>query len=371
MGHDVIEASHGGAYTKPGIDISGAANTAVNGLKPVHPPSDVGLNDPLDGHRSLSVGWSGWRLRLLIVCILVGCLGQFTLIRKMALTPHLVATWQATQLGQIELSGSTDPALWPYIGMVLIGMKSAGTPYFSVDAQALLRSSRWLIADGERAEYRSMHKNLADAQAHESVTLSFAGGNEVEARVDVRGLIRLPLMFWLLSVFGFGLYLVSAMVLLARPTARHLLYALMAWSQAGNLVFIAVESTLELGLAEPFARLDMPLRMAFDLVTAAAMVNAVCLHPRRLPRANWIGIVGWGTAFALIVLFAVDQLTHAWWWTQSGVALLGLAAIGLLSWSYQIEPHPFALVLRRFGVVTISTWTLLTLTLAAADRLPS
>ena len=371
MGQDVIQASRGGLYTAPGTDSPSPGRAANNGSRAADPASDTGLNDPLDGHRSLSIAWSGWRLRVLIVCVLLGCLGQFALIRQIALTPHMHATWQAAPMGQIKLTGSSNPALWPHFGKALTGMKSEGTPYFSVDAQALLRSSRWLIANDERAEYQSMHKKLAAAQAHESVTLSFAGGSEVQVWLEPRGLIRLPLMFWLLCAFGFGLYLVSAMVLLARPTARNLLYGLMAWSQAGNMMFIAVESTLELGLAEPFARLDMPLRMAFDLITAAAMVNAACLHPRRLPCAKWIGAVGWVTAFALIALFAKGQLEHAWWSTQTGVAVLGLAAIGLLSWSYQIEPHPFALVLRRFGVVTISTWTLLTLTLAAADRLPS
>ena len=375
MGHDGIEATSGGVYTTPGTDPPAPEHVATNAFGAVDSTSDTGLNaglnDLLDGHRSLSISWSGWRLRLLIVCVVLGCLGQFALSRKMALSPHMLATWQATQLGQIELTGSSDPALWPYVGMTLTGMKSEHTPYFSVDAQALLRSARWLIADNARVEYVSMHKNLAAVQAHESVTLNFAGGKEVQVWLEARGLIRLPLTFWLLSAFGFGLYLVSTTVLLARPTSRNLMYVLMAWSQAGNLVFMAIESTLELGLAKPFARLDMPLRMAFDLITAAAMVNAVCLHPRRLPGALWICIAGWGTAFALIALFAADQLEHAWWWTQTGVALLGLAAIGLLTRSYQIEPHPFALVLRRFGVVTISTWTLLTLTLAAADRLPN
>lgn len=371
MGQDGIEASQGGSYNTSGTDSRVPVRPAFIEPGAADATSDSDLNDPLNGQMSLWIGWVGWRLRLLIACALLGCLGEFALVREMASTPHLDATWRAAHSGQVELSGSSNPALSPHFGKTLTGMKSEGRPYFPVDAQALLRSARWLIGDEERIDYRSMHRNLAVAQAHESVTLRFEGGSTVQVRPEPRGLTRLPLMFWLLSVFGFSLYLVSAMVLLANPTVRNLLYALMAWSQAGNLVFIAVESTLELGLAEPFARLDMPLRMAFDLVTAAAMVNAVCLHPRRLPAAIWVGGAGWATALTLIALFAAGQLEQAWWWTQSGVVVLGLGAIGLLSWSYQIEPHPFALVLRRFGVVTVSTWTLLTLTLAAADRLPS
>jgi signal transduction histidine kinase len=106
------------------------------------------------------------------------------------------------------------------------------------------------------------------------------------------------------------------------------------------------------------------------LFTAAAMVNAACLHPRRLPGSGWIALAGWVAAFLLVIAFAAGWLPDVWWWTQTAVTILGLVAIGLLSWSYQIEPHPFAIVLRRFGIVTVSTWALLSAALATADRTP-
>ena len=43
--------------------------------------------------------------------------------------------------------------------------------------------------------------------------------------------------------------------------------------------------------------------------------------------------------------------------------------VALMSWSYQIEPHPFATVLRRVGIVTLATWVLLTASLAAASAI--
>jgi signal transduction histidine kinase len=64
------------------------------------------------------------------------------------------------------------------------------------------------------------------------------------------------------------------------------------------------------------------------------------------------------------------SLTDAWWWTQASVSVMGLMMMGLLSWSYRIEPHPFAIVLRRFAVVAVSTWILLTVALAAASQTP-
>ena len=58
-------------------------------------------------------------------------------------------------------------------------------------------------------------------------------------------------MFWLLCGLALLLYLVAMVVLLAKPNGRNLLYALMSLCQAGNLVFIAIESTLDLRPAGP------------------------------------------------------------------------------------------------------------------------
>jgi signal transduction histidine kinase len=330
---------------------------------------DSGLSDT-DNQPAPPAHWTGWRLRLLVVFAVLGCLGLFGLIRALTLAPQIDANWRVDSQGRIQLADSADPALRPYIGRTLKGVLDGDAMVVPSDALALLRSPRWVIDDAERARQQGMHTQLSQALAQPEVKLFFDDGSNATLRPSPRGLMGLPAMFWLLSVFGLGLYTVALVVLLAHPTGRNMAYAVMALCQSGNLLLIAVEATLEFGLPAPFARFDMPVRAAFDLFTAAAMVNAACLHPRRLPGSGWIALAGWAVALALVGAFAAGMLDHVWWWTQGAVTGLGLLAIGLLSWSYQIEPHPFAIVLRRFGIVSVATWALLTVALAAADRLP-
>jgi signal transduction histidine kinase len=318
----------------------------------------------------MTARWIGWRLRLLVLCSLIGCVGLLVLIRAVSIAPHIDAAWRADAQGRIELAATADPNLRAHTGQVLTGVIGGDSTVVLADALELQRSPRWVIDDGDRERQQSLHEQLSATLSQDRVKLFFGDGSKAEVQPTARGLTGLPILFWLLSLFGLSLYMVAMVILLAHPTGRNLVYSVMALCQAGNLLFIAVESTLEFGLPAPFVRWDMPLRMAFDLFTAAAMVNAACLHPRRLPGSAWIALSAWTVAVALIAIFTANALPHAWWWTQCTVIVLGLLAIGLLSWSYQIEPHPFALVLRRFGIVTASTWTLLTVALAAADRLP-
>src|SRR5438105_3860638 len=331
--------------------------------------SGILLDRSLDRDLRLS-RWMGWRLRLLVVTALAGCVGLFFLARWLGDPPHIDASWRTNPLGQLELVSSSDPQLQPHVGRALIGIVGGEVSVAVPDALALQRSSRWLISDADRERHRALHEQIAGALAQQNVKLFFSDGDMVQLKLQRRGFAGLGGMFWLLSAFALVLYLVAMVVLLAKPTGRNLLYAVMALCQTGNLAFIAVESTLELALPPPFPAIDMPLRMAFDLVTAAAMINATCLHPRRLPGAGWIALTAWTSSAALALLIAQGALAEPWWWTQGTVSVMGALAIGLLTWSYRIEPHPFAMVLRRFGIVTIGTWVLLTLALAAASRVP-
>jgi signal transduction histidine kinase len=331
---------------------------------------DSALNERLPERAWQSSRWIGWRLRLLVVLTLLGCVGVFALTSVVAAMRHVDAMWRVNAQGQIELADSTEPALKAHRGHVLVGISGADDPAVSpVDALALKRSARWIIDDAMRQHQRALHAGLAAAFAQPFVKFHFADGVVVSVEPQPHSLVGLPLVYWFLLGVALALYVLAVIVLLSRPSARNLAYLVMAWCQAGNLVFIAVESTLELGLPDQFLALDMPVRMAFDLITAAAMVNAVCLHPRRLPGSGWIALGAWLAALTPVGLLLAQRLAHAWWWAQGSVIALGLVAIALLSWSYQLERHPYAIVLRRFGIVTVSTWSLLTVALAVSNNL--
>lgn len=336
-------------------------------------PADTVIESSFGERLALADGmsrWMGWRLRLLVVFALCGCLGLFLLARHMASLPHVDASWRATADNRIELVRASDPVLEPLVGQVLLAVQADGRSVELRDALTLQRSARWVVGDEARREHRRLHEELDALLTQPAVQFVFAGGRSAYVQTVPRGFTGLPAMYWVLSALALAVYLVAMVVLMAKPNGRNLLYAVIALSQAANLVFIAIESTADLALPHVLARLDLPMRIALDLACAAAIVHAAAVHPRRLPAAPWIAVAAWSLAAALAVLVGTDRLPLGWWWVQAAVVAYGLVMVMLLSWSYRIEPHPFATVLRRFGIVTLVTWVLLTASLAAAITLP-
>jgi signal transduction histidine kinase len=331
---------------------------------------DASTLEHMLGQRLQPARWMGWRLRLLLAAALAGCLGLFLLIRTLADIPHVDAVWRATTQGQLELVASHDPRLQALEGRPLLGVAGDDGSVLVVDALALQRSPRWLVSDAQRARHAQLQDQLAHLFAQHEVTLFFHDGATLKLKPQPRGIGELGTLFWLLSGLALLLYLIAWVVVLARPTMRNLVYALMALAQAGNVLFIAVESAPGLGMPAGFAQADLFARMSFDLLTGAALVHATIVHPRRLPGWRLLGPAAWLSAVAIIALAVTGRLPQLWWVTQAVTIGYGLAAIVLLSWSYRIEPNPFAIVLRRFGVVGLGTLVLLTIAVAVADQQP-
>ncbi len=317
--------------------------------------------------------WMGWRLRILVVAALVGCLGVLLLARWMSGTPQIPAEWVTTPTGQLQLAGSADPRLHPHVGKVLAGVGSPRQSSVLPDVLAVTPSARWIIDDEDRLQQQGMHAQLDRLLHQQTVRLTFADGRTADVHPVSRGIASLGALFWLLTGLGLVVYMVGMIVVLASPSMRTLLYTAMCCSQAGNLIFLAVESTVALGLPEPLSRLDFPCRVAFDLITCAAVVHAAALHPRKVPGFAAIAWAAWASMMALGLPTIMGVLTEAWWWTQASVAVMGMVTVALLAWSYRLLRHPFAIVMRRFGLMAVSTWILLTLAvaIASADRVPS
>ncbi len=327
------------------------------------------------GERPLARGdamsrWMGWRLRLLVLSALLGCLGLFLLAREMASLPRVDAQWRATADNRIELVRASDPVLEPMAGLVLVAVQADGRSVELTDALTLQRSARWVVDDEARHRHHVIHEQLDALMAQPAVQFVFAGGRSAYVQTAPRGFGGLPAVYWLLCAAALAVYLVGMVVLMAKPNGRNLLYTVIALCQAGNLVFIAIEFTADLALPNLIEHLDLPLRIGFDLCTAAAIVHAAAVHPRRLPGAPVFAIGAWLVAAALTAGVSTGRLPYGWWWVQVVVVAYGLVMVALMSWSHQLEPHPFTTVLRRFGLVTLVTWVLLTASLAAAITYP-
>ncbi len=316
------------------------------------------------GRRRHSARWLGWRLRALVLAALIGCLALFLFVRMLAVVPALAAELQANDSGRLWMvSDAPTPR-------IVRGLLDSGGQFTALDALLLQRSARWLTTDADRERHAAQHDALARALASGSVQLVLDNGQLLVVGARPHGGSGLGAMCWLAVTFALLLYMVTTVVLVVRPEPRNLLYAIMALAQAGNLLFLGAESVSTLGMPVGFMRLDHGLRSVFDLATAAAMVHATGIHPRRLPGIVPRAALVWLTLAILAAAVMSQVLPNAWWWTQAAMMGCGLLAVAHLSWAQRIQPHPLATVLWRFCLLTVTTLVLLTVSLATADALP-
>lgn len=311
--------------------------------------------------------WVGWRLRLLLLAALGAGLGLLLLIEMLAGAPRVDALWKVDQRGQLALEASPDPRLIEHVGSTLRGLSSRGREPVAVDAFALEGTPRWLVEDGIRARLVRERRTLAEALTADSVTLHFADGTSEGVEPRPRGLAGLPLLFWLLALLAAGVFMAGAVVVLARPQVRNLLYALMATALALSLLWMGVDTIDDLG-AVPHLPVDsLPWRVTLELVVAAATVHVFAFHPRRLRAAPWIGVAAWGGAAALAALVFSGQAPALWWWGQGSLLAYGATALLVVTFSFQRVPNPAAAVLRRLGIVAWCTLALITLAVGTTD----
>ncbi len=314
--------------------------------------------------------WLGWRRSALVVAALLSCATWLGWVQWLAAAPHMESRWSAGPGGTLVLEASRVDGLQAHRGGSLVAVSGGAAGWLAVDAALLQTSPRWQVDDGERARQVAQHEGLAARLAAGPVRLHFADGTEAALDARPRGWSGLGWVFWPLAGLALVLALTGAAVLLARPRALNVLYAAMAVCQAGHLVFIAMETLPGLGLPPGVLAHEMDWRLALDGATGAAAVTALALHPMRLPAAGWIAAVAPMAVLGWLALAQAGLLAPLWWWAQALCLLLAGAALAVATDSYRREPHPQALVMRRFAAATLATGVFVTAAVALAAGQP-
>ncbi len=335
---------------------------------------DTDASDPVNSIRddqpSAGALWRGWRLRVLVLAALAGCIGALILAEWVAGQPRIDARWRADPGSQLELVSSQDAALRPFIGQRLQAIVTPQDTIMFSNAAVLKAAPRWAVSDASREELQTFHDRLHQAFSAPAVTLEFRSGESVRVATRAAGIGSLSIGFWLTCSAVLMLYLVAMVVLLTNPQPHTLLFALIATCQAMNMVFIASETALQWGFPPVLTRFDAPWRSTVDLMTAAAIVHVTAIHPRRLPASSMSVVGTWLVTLLLCVAWFAGALPQAWWWTQAGVTTMSVAALLLLTWSHRIEAHPYALLLRTVGAMALSGWLMLSGFSVLAEYLP-
>lgn len=302
----------------------------------------------------------GWRRRVLLLVAVLACLSVFLTARHMAQQRVVDAEWRTLVNGHLELVSSRDLPLRGRSGTELLGLINPAGELVAVKAPATA-TLRWWADDEERDRLTRMRLRVAEALESGDVTLVFSDGSRVEVRSRSRGYGGLGAMFWVMSTFATVLFLVGWVVPLVQPRACNTLYAVMAQAQAIQLLLGAVSAVGGMSLPAGLISHEGDIRTFVDLVTGAAVVHAVAVHPARLPWRRLIALLAWGLTLAYSLLNISGQLDNRWAWGQALILFHGILCIIVLSTSNRLRPHPFSVITRRFALIMVSTLALLTL----------
>ena len=312
----------------------------------------------------------GWRRQALLLAAVVACLTVFLLARVMANNPHVAADWRVTTDGGLELVYTSVPGLKEEVGHELASIETAPGSVLGFDALTLTHSARWLADDAQRERLTATRLAVSRAVEAGHLVFVFRDGHRVDVVPRPRGYANLGAMFWLLSAFAMVLFLVGWIVPLVQPQLRNLLYALMALSQAGQLLLAAIGSVPGLILPSALVLREHGLLTLLDLATGAAVLHATALFPYRTRLRSLPVIASWAAVAAFGAYALVGGKPYHWWASQSLLIGDGLLCIAFLFLPAGSQPHPFAVVMRRFASVTVGALVLLTLAVALVPHMP-
>jgi len=313
----------------------------------------------------------GWRRLLLLPIALLASLAVVLLARTLAQTPDLDARWRLDATGHLQMIATDLPWMRPALGRSLEVIVAPGIAPLYVDGRRVVNSTRWIASDEERDAAALQQRQMARVlQPGVPVVLGFTDRMSARVTPHARGYTTLGITFWLLCGLGLALELVGAVVILVRQDARTLLFAVMAQCQSAQLLLAAVDAVPGIGNVSLLGGHEAALRMALDVITCAALLNATLLYPTPLPPRSALAWLSWTAAIVFSGAALMFELPQAWWWSEALSLSTGLLVVGLLGWSYRITPHPYATVMRRLAVVTTGSLALVTIVVALNDRMP-
>ena len=288
-------------------------------------------------------------------------------LRLLATEPHWPISWHALADGGMVLDASPLPALKPFIGQRLVALRLPDQQSLAPGPAWLSRAPRWIVDDAERAQHLALQARLTGAMQQGPLTLVFEPSTELSLTPQPRGLGGLGALCWVLCAVALALGLAAAVVLMATPALPTALYAVMAVSQAANLLLIGAESMPGMGLPAPLLSLTLPLRLASDALTVAALVHIAWVYPQRQPHARVLGFAVWGLAIAGTAALLWRQ-TGLWWWAQAVSLVYGVLAATLLRRAQRQQGSPLAGLLQRLVMAGVGTLALLSVAMAVASH---
>jgi signal transduction histidine kinase len=350
-----------------------AAATAVDAADapagPAALPSaavDTALDQAL--HAAPRAAYSARQWQLMIVALLLACLAQAWLARTLARAPYVDVSWRASTAHDLQLFASGRDALQGLRGATLSAIVGSRGERLRAADMSLLRSPRWSVDGAERERMLATQDRLSRMVNAGPLWLRFDDGRELLVQPAPRGVAGLGALFWLLCAVSLLLLMAGVVVVLARRRLRNWLYLTMCYSQAINLMIMAVEGLPGMGLPPGFSGHALWARGGCDLLTLAAAVHIATLHPLRLPAGPAIASAAWLAAAALLAAIGTESLHPVWWAMQATMLGGGGLVIALLAWSYRIEPNPLSLLMRHFTALAVATLALLSLAVALASR---
>ena len=315
---------------------------------------------PAAAHRAGRTAIAFWSL-IALATLLAGWM-TFALTERRDIPAH----WRTGPHNGIELSSSSLPVLQPATEQ-LASLRAPDQPPLTLTADSLVLPGQWQTTRSQRDLSLVQQRGLHTLMQQPAVTLQFRSGLEVQVHPRRVGLKALGLGYWLLMGLAGVLFVTGALVLTRHPVPANQAYALIALAQVANLVMMAAASTGGLTQPLPFLAHDYVVRTAADLLTIAAMVQAMILHPVSQPHRQWLGWASWAVA-AMPVLF-IDPLGDSHWWvTRAVVGALGLLALWTTYRAHQDSRHPLGGFFMRVGAATLGIWASLSIGIAAADQ---